>query len=102
VTETNRARGRTGSIAAAAAYLGVSEALLRSEQRAGRSLAQIAAERGRSRAGLVAALVAVRTRRLHTALAEHAITAAEAQLALGTLHKRVVRLIEAHRTQHSG
>jgi hypothetical protein len=60
-----------GPLAAAAGYLGVTNAELRSELRSGRSLAQIAAATpGKSRAALIEAMLAAGRSRLAAALAE--------------------------------
>ena len=56
--------GGAGDLAAAAAYLGISQAGLQTKLRAGSTLAQVAAATaGKSKAGLVAALVAAEIRR---------------------------------------
>jgi len=91
VAEANRGRGRSGAVSAAAAYLGLSDSAVRARLRAGQSLAEIAAAVGRSRAGLIEALVALKASRLRTAVSEHAITAAEEKAALATLSARVKR-----------
>jgi hypothetical protein len=98
VAQTNHSRGRNGTAQTAADYLGISEAAVRRQLRTGRSLAQIAADAGKSRAGLVDALVAVKAKRLRTARAERVITAAEEQTALGKLHARVLLVVEQQRT----
>jgi hypothetical protein len=79
-----------GPLAAAASYLGLSGAQLRTELRAGRTLAQIAqATPGRSRAGLIAALLAGRRARLDALVAEGALTAAREQRWLSLLQARI-------------
>ena len=69
-------RGRFGHLEAAAQYLGVEAAALRSELRSGKSLAQVARDRGRSVDGLVDALVADAERRLDEAVAAGRLTEA--------------------------
>jgi hypothetical protein len=96
VAEASHGRGRTGPVATAAAYLGLSEPALRARLRAGESMAQVAKARHRSRSGLIEALVAVKVRRLRTAVAEHAITPAQEKLAIARLHSRVQREVEQH------
>jgi len=102
VAETDRARGHSGTVGSAAAYLGLSESALRARLRSGRSLAEIAVAEGKSRAGLIAALIAVKATRLHMALAEHAISATEEKTALGTLHGRVARSVDSHLAAPAG
>jgi hypothetical protein len=94
VSEANHARGRSGPVPAAAAYLGLSEPALRARLQAGESMNEIATAEHRSGAGLIEALTAVKASRLKTALAERAITAAEEKAALSTLHARVKREVE--------
>jgi hypothetical protein len=64
---TRRAHGRTvsGALARAAGYLGVSPAQLRADLKSGRTLGQVAdTTPGRSEAGLIETLAAVRRRQL--------------------------------------
>ena len=87
--------GRAGVIAPAASYLGVSPAKLRSERRQGKSLAQIAAStRGKSVAGLKAALMAAAQRRLDAAVASGRITAHQASEVLSGLSTHIQGLLE--------
>jgi hypothetical protein len=73
------------TLAAASAYLGVSEAQLRGDLSSGKSLAQVAAATpGRSAAGLIEAIVGARRARLEQQLASlHARVTAEVQQAGG-------------------
>jgi DNA-binding phage protein len=64
--------------AAAAAYLGTTEADLRAKQQAGQTLAQIAVAAGKTRDGLIAAMVADGNAKIDAALAAGTITAAQA------------------------
>jgi hypothetical protein len=97
ITETHRVRGQTsGQTRTAAAYLGVSETALRARLRSGESLAQVAGAEGRSRSGLIDALVAVKAKRLQTALAEHVISAKAEQAALHLLRPRVSQTVDRH------
>jgi len=84
-----------GSLAAASSYLGISQAHLRSELRSGRTLAQIAAAHGHSRAELVAGIVRVRRARLDAAVKAGQISTADERIALRQLKRRVARQVEA-------
>jgi DNA-binding phage protein len=64
--------------AAAATYLGMTEADLRAKQQAGQTLAQIAVAAGKTRDGLIAAMVADGNAKIDAALAAGTITAAQA------------------------
>lgn len=68
----------TNDEAAAAAYLGTTEADLRTKQQAGQTLAQIATAAGKTREGLIAAMVADGNAKIDAALAAGTITAAQA------------------------
>jgi hypothetical protein len=100
--EAGHRRGRTGPVAPAAAYLGLSEPALRAKLQAGQSLAEVATAQKKSQDGLIAALIAVKARRLKTALQEHAVTPAQERAALSRLGKRVRRQIDAHLASPSG
>lgn len=102
VAEADRGRERSGPVAAAARYLGLSEGALRARLKAGRSLAQVAAEESKSRAGLIDALVALKSARLRTALTEGAITRGEEQSALSSLPERVAQTVREHIGTSSG
>jgi DNA-binding phage protein len=65
-------------IAAAAAYIGTTEADLRTKLQAGQTLAQIATAAGKTRDGLIAAMVADGNAKIDAALAAGTITAAQA------------------------
>ena len=84
-----------GPLALAAAYVGISTEQLRTEVRAGKSLAQIAVAHGKSRAGLVGALVAPAKQRLDGLLAAKKLTAARHARLLALATKGVERLIDA-------
>ncbi|HEV7586437.1 MAG TPA: hypothetical protein VGO14_11725 [Solirubrobacteraceae bacterium] len=76
--------------AAAAAYLGITQAKLRSQLRGGRTLAQLAhATPGRSASGLMAAIVADTKSRLAASVAAGGLTAAREKLLLANLEQRV-------------
>ena len=68
----------TNDLAAAAAYIGTTEADLRSKLQAGQTLTQIATAAGKTRDGLIAAMVADGNKRIDAAVAAGTITAAQA------------------------
>jgi len=69
---------RINDEAAAATYLGMTEADLRTKQQAGQTLAQIAVAAGKTRDGLIAAMVADGNAKIDAAVAAGTITAAQA------------------------
>ncbi len=94
VAQVDRARRRAGLRRTAALYLGLSEAELRSKLAAGRSLAQVAAATpGRSRAGLIDAIVTPRRTALRRAVKEKQITLVAEQAAAAKLRSRAERQI---------
>jgi len=75
---------------AAGKYLGLSNKQLRADERSGMTLADIAkADRGRSEAGLIEAIVTQRRKALAARLAAGAITQAQESKRLATLEARV-------------
>jgi hypothetical protein len=88
---------------AAAAYLGLSSAQLRSELGAGKTLAQIAdATAGKSKAGLLDALVAAKQQQLSSRQAEGGLTKARAARKLQRLNKRMGALLERRFARGAG
>jgi hypothetical protein len=87
--------GHFGDLDAAASYLGVSEAELRSELQGGKSLAQVAREQGKSVDGLVDALVAAAKERLDRAVAAGHITKAHEDSMLDELRERIEYRVNA-------
>ena len=84
------------SEAAAAAYLGTTEADLETKLRAGQTLAQIAnATAGKSRDGLVNALVADATAKIDAAQSAGKITADQATQQKANLSTRIAQLVDA-------
>jgi DNA-binding phage protein len=71
-------RGVASGIAAAAAYIGTTEADLRTKMQAGQTLTQIATAAGKTRDGLIAAMVADGNAKIDAAVAAGTITAAQA------------------------
>lgn len=90
-------RARLGALAdigvAAASYLGISASELRAQLASGKTLAELAHERGRGEAGLVKALVDARTQALENAVSVGAITSAREAKVLARLQARAERLV---------
>jgi hypothetical protein len=79
---------------AAAGYLGVPPALLGSELRSGKTLAQVAnSTRGKSEAGLVAALVAAKRESISAGLGARRLSPARVSVIEARLTKRVTALV---------
>ncbi len=94
VQTVDHKRTHRGLLVTVASYLGISEAQLRSRLATHHTLAAVAnATPGRSRAGLVDALVADRRQKLETALREKAITRTELERAVKQLHRRFERSV---------
>jgi hypothetical protein len=88
--------GARGEIEATAAqYLGISESTLRSDLKAGQSLASIATSTaGKSVAGLTSAIIAAETTRLDSAVASGQITQAQETQRLANLSSRVDAIVQ--------
>jgi len=84
-----------GLLPAAAAYLGVTPVALRGELRSGKSLAAVATARGKSIAGLKAALVAAIKTRIDAAKAAGKLDAARAARLLERAPQLVERMVNA-------
>ena len=83
----------------ARAYLGLTGAQLRADERGGKSLAQIARETsGKSEAGLIEALVAARARALEVAVRAGALSATAEKTRLEAVRRRMSAF--AHRVRH--
>jgi DNA-binding phage protein len=87
----------TNDEAAAAAYIGTTEADLRTKQQAGQTLAQIATAAGKTRDGLIAAMVADGNAKIDAALAARTITAAQATAQKASLAAHVTAEVDATR-----
>ena len=92
------------SFAAAATYLGITQADLRTKTDAGQTLAAIAnATAGKNRAGLIAAMVADAKAKIDQAQRDGKITADQATQLNSGLTDRVTRLVDANRPEpHRG
>ena len=89
-----------GGLEAAAGYIGVTEAQLRTELEGGKSLAQVAAAHGKSADGLVNALYADAKKKLDAAVSAGRLTKAQETEMLGVLKDRITNMI--NRTDRMG
>jgi hypothetical protein len=86
-----------GGLDAAATYLGLTEAQLRSELESGKTLAQVAQAHGKSVSGLVDALVADAKKQLDAAVAAGRLTKAQETQLLNGLHDRITNRVNSAR-----
>ena len=86
---------RGGPLEPAAAYLGLTRAELHTALRSGKSLAEIATERGKTVDGLVAALTADAKERLADAVAGKKLTQEQADKLLAGLTESVTKMVNA-------
>jgi hypothetical protein len=82
-----------GGLDAAASYLGLTEAELRSQLESGKTLAQVAKDRGKSVDGLVQALYDAAKKRLDADVAAGRLTQAQEQSMLADLKQRITDLV---------
>ena len=82
---------------AAAAYLGVTEAQLRTSLEAGKTLAAIAKEKGKAVDGLVSALVADETKELDAAVTAGRLTKSQRDEIVAGLKERLTALVNGER-----
>jgi len=92
--QLRRTRRIGAALGPASRYLGIEQAQLRAQLRSGRTIAQVAAAHGHSRAELLAGILRVHAQRLEAQRRAGTITAAEARRALALLRKRAERLID--------
>lgn len=98
--KVDRPGGASATLRAATSYLGLTTVQLRSDLRSGKSLAQVASSTsGKSRAGLVAAIVAARKATLAADVQAGVITQARESAALPKLVKHVT--VRVQRTRHA-
>jgi len=95
-------RGVTNDIAAAAAYIGTTEADLRTKLQAGQTLTQIATAAGKTRDGLIAAMVADGNAKIDAAVAAGTITAAQATEKKAALTAHVTAEVDGIRSGGPG
>jgi hypothetical protein len=86
-----------GELDAAASYLGLTEAQLEAQLEGGKSLAQVAKDRGKSVDGLIQALVDQATKRLDAAVAAGRLTKAQEQQILVGLKQRITDFVNGIR-----
>ena len=86
-----------GELDAAAAYLGLTEAQLDEQLDGGKTLAQVAKDRGKSVDGLIQALVDQATKRLDAAVAAGRLTKAQEQQILVGLKQRITDFVNGIR-----
>jgi hypothetical protein len=87
--------GFFGRFDAAASYIGITDAQLRTELESGKSLADVAKAHGKSVSGLVDALVADAKSKLDEAVAAGRITRAQADDMLSGLEERIANLVNS-------
>ena len=95
-TRAKAARG--GLLKAAATYLGVTDAQLVTDLRAGKSLAQVATAKGKSVDGLEQALLAALKQKVDAAVAAGRLPAARAQKLLELAPAHIERLVNRSRS----
>ena len=84
-----------GNLDAAASYLGLTEDELRSQLGGGKTLAQVAEDRGKSVDGLVQAIYDAKKKQLDDAVAAGRLTQADENLALSGLEDRIANLVNS-------
>jgi hypothetical protein len=94
--------GRPGKLDAAASYLGMTVAQLRSALEGGKTLAQVARDRDKSVDGLVDALVANAERKLTEAVEAGRLTEAEKREMLTGLRERITNLVNGRHPRPFG
>jgi hypothetical protein len=87
--------GFFGRLDAAAGYLGLTDAQLRTELENGKSLAQVAKDHGKSVQGLIDALVASAKQKLDQAVAAGRLTKAQEAEMLSGLKDRITNLVNS-------
>jgi hypothetical protein len=87
--------GNFGALDAAASYLGLTEDQLQNELQSGKTLAQIAKDRGKSVDGLIDALVSSAKQKLDRAVAAGRLTKAQETEMLNGLKNRITNLVNS-------
>lgn len=95
-------RGISNDVGAAAAYIGTTEADLRTKLQAGQSLTQIATAAGKTRDGLIAAMVADGNAKIDAAVGAGTVTAADATAKKAALTAHVTAEVDEVRTGGPG
>src|SRR5436309_9448233 len=89
--------GHFGDLSTAASYLGLTAAELDTQLESGKSLAQVAKDRGKSVDGLIQALVDQATKKLDDAVAAGRLTKAQEQQILSGLKQRITDFVNGVR-----
>jgi hypothetical protein len=82
-----------GGLDDAAAYIGVTDAQLRTELESGKTLAQVAKAHGKAADGLIAAMVAAEKKELDAAVSSGRITQAQEDQMVSNLKSRITDLV---------
>lgn len=98
----HRGPGHVRSLDAAAKYLGMTEASLRTALEGGKTLAQVAKDRDKSVDGLVDALVADKRGQIDQAVKDGKLTRAEADEFLSGLKARITDMVNGRFAPHAG
>ena len=85
--------GFRGERSAAASYLGLTEAQIRSEEQGGKTLAEIAFAQGKTADGLVAALVSAQKSKLASAVSAGKLSPSQAQAIESHLQQQITDLV---------
>jgi hypothetical protein len=91
--------GRAMGLDAAASFLGVTEAELRTELQSGKTLAEVAKAEGKTVDGLVDALVTAATKRLDEAVADGRLTKAQRDEIVASLEERTTARVNGERPE---
>ena len=103
LTAAHGGGGPGDDLAAAATYLGLTDAALRADLQAGKTLAQVAAATsGKSTSGLIAALVAAEKTELAAAVTAGKLTQAQADAMTAQLTQRFTDLVNGTFPDHRG
>jgi polyhydroxyalkanoate synthesis regulator phasin len=94
--------GHHHGLGAAAKYLGMTEAALKTALGEDKTLAQVAKDRGKSVDGLVNALVAAKGARIDQAVKDGKLTEAQADAFRSELKARTTEMVNRRPGQHSG
>jgi hypothetical protein len=89
-----------GAFHTAAAYLGLSNAQLMADLASGKSLAQVAKDRGKSVSGLEQTLITAETKRLNRLQSRGVVTKAQEQKMLSALSARIAQLVNRAGFKH--
>jgi predicted DNA-binding protein (UPF0251 family) len=94
--------GFIGKLDAAANYLGLTDAQLRTELEGGKTLAQVAKDHGKSVDGLVTALVDAAKQKLDDAVRAGRLSQSQADQMLSDLRSRITDLVNGRFPSHHG